>query len=82
MNYKEISKINDSAEDHYVVVINIERTGYSPSQIDSTITVGELISFLEDFDEDTPVYTASDNKYTFGGISLSDIEEVAVEDFD
>ena len=32
--------------------INANRTGYSPCQIQHTMTVGELIAALEEFDED------------------------------
>ena len=38
-----------------VLYIDAERTGYSIDQIHSTMTAGELISYLEQFDEDTPV---------------------------
>lgn len=30
------------------------REGYGPDQVRRTMTVGELIAFLEDYDEDTP----------------------------
>lgn len=31
------------------------REGYGTDQVRRTMTVGELIAFLEDYDEDTPV---------------------------
>ena len=45
------------------------REGYGLDQIHRTMTVGELISFLSDFDEDTPVYLSFDNGYTYGGVT-------------
>lgn len=32
------------------------------------MTVGELLGFLSDYDEDMPIYLAFDNRYTYGGI--------------
>ncbi len=50
------------------VLIESERTGYSPNQIYHTMTVGELIAALEEYDPETPIYTSNDNGYTYGGI--------------
>lgn len=44
------------------------RAGYHPEQVRNTMTVGDLIRFLEDFNEDTEVYIRNDNGYTYGGI--------------
>ena len=62
--------------------INANRTGYSPCQIQHTMTVGELIAALEEFDEDTPVFLKHARGYTYGGISWNDIEEEYSEDED
>ena len=51
------------------------RTGYSPEQIKHTMTVGELINYLSDFDEDTPVMLKNDNGYTYGSITHNSFEE-------
>lgn len=51
------------------------REGYGLDQIRRTMTVGELISFLSDFDEDTPVYLSFDNGYTYGGVTEGRFEE-------
>ena len=56
------------------------REGYGPDQVRRTMTVGELIAFLEDYDEDTPVYHSFDNGYTYGGISEGRFEENYGED--
>lgn len=59
--------------------INAMRTGYSPEQISRTMTVGKLKSFLEDFDDDLPIYLSHDNGYTYGGIPESCIDEAEYE---
>lgn len=51
------------------------RNGYEPGQCGRTMTVGELIEFLQDFDEDIPIYLKNDNGYTYGNITESSFEE-------
>ena len=51
------------------LIMETHRAGYGTDQIHSTMTVGDLIALLSDYDEDTPVYTSHDNGYTYGGIS-------------
>lgn len=51
------------------------RNGYSPDQCGRTLTVGELMALLEDFDEDMPIYLDNDNGYTYGSIGANDIWE-------
>ena len=51
-----------------ILILNAEREGYAIAQIRSTMTVAELMAFLEELDEDTPVYLSHDNGYTYGGI--------------
>lgn len=55
--------------------IKAEREGYAPDQIRETMTVEELIGYLEQFDGDTPVYLSHDNGYTFGGIRWNSFSE-------
>ena len=66
------------------VIINARREGYGTDQIRRTMTVGELISVLEQFDEETPVYIGNDRKdygwYTYGGINEWDVSET--EDYE
>ena len=61
------------------VIINANREGYGTDQISRTLTVGDLIEILGQFDEDAPVYIGNDRKdygwYTYGGIREYDIEE-------
>jgi hypothetical protein len=49
------------------------RNGYDTEQCGRTMTVGELIAILSDFDEDRPVYLRNDNGYTYGHIREEDI---------
>lgn len=63
--------------------INGNRNGYEPEQCGRTLTVGELIDLLQEFDEDRPVYLRNDDGYTFGSIVESDFsvsEEFEEED--
>ena len=58
-----------------VIYLNTKRTGYGPDQCKNTMTVGELINLLGEFDEDAPIYFKNDNGYTYGSITRFDIEE-------
>lgn len=51
------------------------RNGYSPEQCGRTMTVGDLIAYLEQFDEAAEIYINNDNGYTFGSITESSFEE-------
>ena len=55
--------------------INAKREGYAPSQCRDTMTIGELITHLQQYDEDTPVFLKHDNGYTYGSITEWDFEE-------
>lgn len=50
------------------VYIDSRRDGYSPRQCHDTMTVGELIDILSQYDEDQPVYIRNDNGYTYGSV--------------
>lgn len=62
------------------VFIEGRRDGYSPEQCGRTMTVGELIGFLEQFDEDAEVFINNDNGYTYGSITEYSFEEREEED--
>lgn len=64
------------------IIIETSRDGYAPSQIHRTLTVGELIGLLQDFDEDSNVYLSFDNGYTYGGITYDCIREQEEEEED
>ena len=62
------------------VIIATSRDAYSISDIRSTMTVAELISCLEQFDEDAPVFLSFDNGYTYGGVTEYCINEIENEE--
>ena len=62
------------------IIIETSRDGYSIGQIRRTMTVGDLISFLSDFDEKQPIYLSFDRGYTYGGITEDAIREKEDED--
>ena len=55
------------------VIMETARTGYAPSQLGSTLTVGELIEELEQYDDDMPIIFSNDNGYTYGEIDLNTV---------
>ena len=57
------------------ILIEGRRNGYSPEQCGRTMTVGELIEYLGQFDEDAEVFLNNDNGYTYGNISYDSFEE-------
>ena len=65
-----------------VLIIEANREGYSIEQAENertAITVGELISLLEDFDEDTKIYISNDRGYTYGSVTEYRIREDWIE---
>ena len=58
-----------------ILIIDTKRSGYSPDQCGGTMTAGELIELLEEYDEDTRIYTGHDSRYTYGSIRRDSIEE-------
>ena len=69
--------MNKKTMEEKKIIINVTRSGYSPDQIRYTMTVGELMAILEDFEEDTPIYFGNDMQsygwYTYGGLTERDI---------
>lgn len=62
------------------LLIEAQRQGYATDQVGRTLTVAELISELECYDDDTPVYISNDNGYTYGAIRYDDIRVEENED--
>ena len=58
------------------------RNGYSPEQCGRTMTVCELMAYLEQFEDDTPVYLKNDQGYTYGSITESDFSDDNFDDDD
>lgn len=57
------------------LMIEGRREGYGPDQLRATMTVGDLIEYLSQFDEDTKVILNNDNGYTYGSITFTSFEE-------
>lgn len=57
------------------IYIEGRREGYAPDQIYRTMTVGELIDFLSQFDEEAEVLLDNDNGYTYGSITEDSFKE-------
>ncbi len=64
------------------LIINANRNGYAPDQCGRTMTVAELIAYLEHFDDDRPVYLSHDSGYTYGNITERDFEDMDEDDED
>lgn len=64
------------------LVIETSREGYSIAQCDKGITVGQLISVLEGYDEDLHIYFKNDNGYTYGTLWECDIEKTSYDEED
>lgn len=63
-----------------VLFIDTIRKWYAPDQFRQTMTVGELIDLLSEFDKVCPVYLRGDNGYTFGSITMDSISESDIVD--
>lgn len=57
------------------LVIEARRECYSMDGV-RTMTVGQLINILMDYDEDAEIILSHDSGYTYGGIAESDLSEV------
>lgn len=56
--------------------IEIERLGYSPDQVaERTMTVGDLMRILEDYDPETPIIISNDEGYTYSPIEERNITD-------
>lgn len=58
-----------------IVYIEGRHNGYAPEQCGQTMTVREMIDFLEQFDEEAQVFLRNDGGYTFGSITERSFEE-------
>ena len=64
------------------ITLETKREGYDPDQCGNTMTVGELIQYLSQFDEDAKVFYSNDNGYTYGSIKSYLIQENYGDDED
>ena len=64
-----------------ILMIEGRREAYGAGDLlHKTMTVGELIAYLEQFDDDTKVVLNNDNGYTFGSIDYESFEETEEEE--
>jgi len=68
--------------DKSMLVLEVSREGYTTARVPNTVTIGKLISALEQYDDDTPVYINHDNDYIYVGIPVGRLKEKRVEDED
>lgn len=81
----EIEMTRDGEQDDEYVIIEGARDGYGIDQIeDYTMTIGELINYLSDFDDNTKVVIGNDWQrgyyYTYGKINDDSIKTVRIVD--
>ena len=62
-----------------IITIEGRRECYAPNQIAHTMTVGELIDYLRQFDDDYLVMIDNDNGYTYGSIDWNSFGEIEQE---
>lgn len=70
-----------SGEKQYIA-LETKREGYAPDQCGVTMTVRDLIDYLEQFDDDEKVYFSNDDGYTYGSIKCYQINEKYYDDED
>ena len=63
-----------------IVFIEGRREAYSPSQVKETMTVEELIAYLEEFNMEDKVMLRNDRGYTYGSITCGSFETEEEED--
>lgn len=63
------------------VYVEGRRSGYAATleSAGRTMTVGEIIEMLEEYDHNQPVYLSNDGGYTYGNITPSSFFEDEVE---
>lgn len=52
--------------DKLIIITN--KDAYSTDDIYNTMTVGDLKAFLDDLEDDTPIYLSFDSGYTYGAL--------------
>jgi len=62
--------------ENLALILNAKREAYGIEDIRSkTMTVRQLIDYLEQFDDETPVVLSHDNGYTYGSIREYDFQD-------
>ena len=63
------------------IYIEGRRNGYNPEQCGDTMTVGELMEYLCEFDETEKVYLINDGGYTYGSITQSSFDAGLLDEY-
>ena len=50
------------------LIINTTKDAYSTEDIINTMTIGDLKAFLDNWEDDTPIYLSFDRGYTYGAL--------------
>ena len=66
----------------FFITIEATREAYSPEDLRRTMTVGEMIEYLQQFDEETPVAISHDSGYIYGAITTYNFNELELEEED
>lgn len=63
-----------------IIILRTTRDDYDAARVSKrSLTVGELIRLLQDFDEKTPIIFSNDvNGYTYGEIHEETVEEINI----
>ena len=54
------------------IIIKSHRDGYRISQVENTMTVGQLISYLQNFNENDKLYVSHDGGFMYSGVYEED----------
>lgn len=65
-----------------VLFFETEAHAYAPEDCTNTMTVGELLYFLDQYEDDTLIMFSNDNGYTYGRVFESDIREDEIDEDD
>lgn len=64
------------------LIIEATREAYSLKDLRRTMTVGEMIEYLQQFDEETPIVISNDSGYIYGTITAYNFNELELEEED
>ena len=64
---------------NYIAIEALRETYRAKDLTERTLTVGELIEELSQFDDDTPIVISNDDGYTYGRVSYTSIKECETE---
>ena len=65
-----------------IICLDTARDAYAIQNCYQTMTVGQLIDLLSQYDEDSPVVFRNDKGYTYVNITEQSFEEVYPENYD